>query len=96
MTPRVGDDFKQWDPPGGGDRALGVVDFAICPHLAPEASPGTRMAEAEPGRPTIDVPAYAIDDETAIVWVDGEVEVVSEGNWKLFAPTGDTPNRAAS
>jgi dipeptidase E len=29
-------------------------------------------------------PAYAIDDETAIKVVDGEVEVVSEGQWRLF------------
>jgi len=33
------------------------------------------------------VPAYAIDDETAITVVDGAVEVVSEGHWKLFAPS---------
>jgi dipeptidase E len=32
------------------------------------------------------VPAYAIDDETAIKVTDGSVEVVSEGNWKLFIP----------
>jgi dipeptidase E len=31
-------------------------------------------------------PAYAIDDETAIKVVDGAVEVVSEGHWKLFTP----------
>ena len=30
------------------------------------------------------VPAYAIDDETAIKVVDGAVEVVSEGHWRLF------------
>jgi hypothetical protein len=33
------------------------------------------------------VPAYAIDDETAIKVVDDSVEVVSEGHWKLFART---------
>jgi dipeptidase E len=32
------------------------------------------------------VPAYAIDDETAIQVTDGTVEVVSEGHWKRFAP----------
>jgi dipeptidase E len=31
-------------------------------------------------------PAYAIDDETAIKVVDGTVEVVSEGHWKLLTP----------
>ena len=34
-------------------------------------------------------PAYAIDDETAIKVVDGMVEVVSEGHWKLFSPSQD-------
>ena len=30
-------------------------------------------------------PAYAMDDETALKVVDGVVDVVSEGHWKLFA-----------
>jgi dipeptidase E len=33
------------------------------------------------------VPAYAIDDETAIKVTDDTVEVVSEGHWKLFTPS---------
>ena len=32
------------------------------------------------------VPCYAIDDQTAINVVDGAVEVISEGQWKLFTP----------
>jgi dipeptidase E len=32
------------------------------------------------------VPTYAIDDETAIKVVDGTIDVVSEGHWKLFTP----------
>lgn len=31
--------------------------------------------------------SYAIDDQTAIKVIDGEVEVVSEGHWKLFSPS---------
>jgi dipeptidase E len=30
------------------------------------------------------VPAYAIDEQTAITIVDGSVEVVSEGQWRKF------------
>ena len=30
------------------------------------------------------VAGYAIDDQTAIRVTDGDVEVVSEGHWKLF------------
>jgi hypothetical protein len=47
MTPRIGEDFVGWKPPGGDDRTLGIVDFSICPHLAPEGMPGNSMAEAE-------------------------------------------------
>lgn len=82
MTPEVGDDFIHWRPPGGDDRTLGVVDFSICPHLAPDGMPGNSMAEAEQWAAGIAGPAYAIDDQTAITVVDGTVEVVSEGTWR--------------
>jgi dipeptidase E len=85
MTPRVGKDFVQWTPPTGDDSTLGLVDFAICPHLAPDGMPGNSMAEAEAWAATIPGPKYVIDDETAIEVVDGEVRVVSEGQWKLLA-----------
>jgi dipeptidase E len=84
MTPRIGEDFVQWKPPTGGDETLGLVDFSICPHLAPDGQPGNTMAEAEQWAAGIDGPAYAIDDETAIQVVDGAVEVISEGNWRLL------------
>lgn len=42
------------------------------------------MADAERRAAGMSVPAYAIDDQTAIKVVDDTVEVVSEGNWKLF------------
>jgi dipeptidase E len=85
MTPEVGDDFIQWQPPNGDHSALGLVDFSICPHLAPDGMPGNSMAEAEQWAAGISGPAYVIDDQTAITVVDGAVEVVSEGQWKLLA-----------
>jgi dipeptidase E len=87
MTPRIGEDFVQWRPPTGDDTTLGIVDFSICPHLAQDGVPGNSMAEAERWAAEIPGPAYAIDDETAIKVVDGTVEVVSEGHWKLFTPS---------
>ena len=87
MTPRIGEDFVQWKPPTGGDETLGLVDFSICPHLAHEGLPGNTMADAERWAAGIEGPAYAIDDDTAIQVVDGTVEVVSEGNWRLFTPS---------
>jgi dipeptidase E len=86
MTPQVGDDFIQWLPPSGDKSTLGLVDFSICPHVNGEGNPGNTMAEAEEWAATIDGPAYAVDDETAFKVVDGEVEVVSEGQWRLLHP----------
>jgi dipeptidase E len=86
MTPRIGDDFKVWEPSGGGDTALGFVDFAIFPHLDCPVLPENTMAHAERWFAGLDVPAYAIDDDTALVWVDGEIEVVSgTGHWRYFS-----------
>jgi dipeptidase E len=85
MTPCIGEEFVTWKPPDGVDRALGVVDFSIFPHLDHENMPTNSMADAERWAAAIPGPAYAIDDQTAIKVVDGTIEVVSEGHWKLFA-----------
>ena len=84
MTPRIGADFVGWKPPTGDDRTLGVVDFSIFPHVDHPALPENTMDAAEKWAVDIAGPAYAIDDETAIQVVDGAVEVISEGHWKLF------------
>ena len=84
MTPRIGEDFVGWRPPTGDDSTLGVVDFSICPHLAPDGMPGNSMAAAERWAARIAGPAYAMDDQSAITVVDGAVEVVTEGQWRYF------------
>lgn len=78
--------------PAGSDmaleanRALGLVDFTLYPHLDHEDMPDASLANIEQWASAIPVPTYAIDDETAIKVVDDTVEVVSEGHWKRFAP----------
>ena len=48
MAPRIGQDFAGWTPPSGGDdTTLGVVDFAIFPHLDHKDLPWNTMAKAE-------------------------------------------------
>jgi dipeptidase E len=85
MTPRVGETFVESKPSiTGDDIALGLVDFSIFPHLDHPDLPENTMADAESWAAGIGVPAYAIDDETAIQVVDGIVKVVSEGHWKFF------------
>jgi dipeptidase E len=84
MTPNIGEDVVLWRPPAGGDEALGLVDFAIFPHVDHENMPDNSMAEAEKWAAGLPVPAYAIDDQTAIRVTDGTVDVVSEGHWRFF------------
>jgi dipeptidase E len=86
MAPNVGEEPIIWKPPGGGDRALGLVDFSMFPHVDHEDLPDNSMANAEKWAAKLPVPGYAIDDQTAIKVVDGTVEVVSEGHWKRFVP----------
>ena len=86
MTPRIGEDFVGWKPPTGSDSTLGIVDFSIFPHLDHPLLPENTMADAERWAAGMPVPAYAIDDQTAIMVTEGAVEVISEGHWKLFTP----------
>jgi dipeptidase E len=60
----------------------GLVDFAIIPHVEYDDHHDVANAEKWAGR--LPVPAYAIDDATAVTVIDGTVEVISEGHWKLF------------
>jgi dipeptidase E len=67
-------------------QGVGLVDFAVIPHLEHPHHPDASLANAEKWAAHIPAPTYAIDDETAISVVDGVARVVSEGQWKLFQP----------
>ena len=84
MAPNIGEDFVGWRPPTGGDETLGLVGFAIFPHLYNPDLPDNIMANAETWAAKLSVPAYAIDDQTAFKVTDDGVDVISEGNWCLF------------
>jgi len=85
MAPNVGEQFIGWRPPTGNDEGLGLVNFAMFPHLDDEELQGKSMACAEEWAASLPVPGYAIDGQTAIKVTDGAVEVVSQGHWKRFA-----------
>jgi dipeptidase E len=89
VTPPIGvyDDPQLHDPllkESRSDRLLGLVDFTLLPHLDADFLPERSLADAENWAAGITIPAYAIDDQTAIQVVDGVVDVISEGHWKLF------------
>jgi dipeptidase E len=64
----------------------GFVDFAMIPHLNHPDHEDASLANAAKWASMLPVPVYAIDDETAIQVTDGNIEVISEGDWKLFSP----------
>jgi dipeptidase E len=81
----------QFVPPGsdrgrGAERALGLVDFTVYPHLGDPEMEDTTPENIGSWASGIPVPTYAIDDATAIQVADDRVDVISEGDWKLFTP----------
>jgi dipeptidase E len=86
LAPSIGEDFVRWTPPNDGDDTLGLVEFAMFPHVDHEKMPDNTLANAEKWAARMPVLGYAIDDQTAIRVTEGIVEVVSEGHWKLFTP----------
>jgi dipeptidase E len=68
----------------GSDRALGLVDFVIRPHLNADYFPAITLENAERWALEAGVPLYAFDDQSALKVVDGRIEVISEGEWRLF------------
>jgi len=83
---RFGTTYGNHMLPAESDKSLGLVDFALHPHLDHEWFPKNSLANLEKLAATLPVPSYLIDDQTAIKVTDGIVEVVSEGHWKLFTP----------
>jgi dipeptidase E len=80
------DEYEEAAPKNAGSAwGMGLVGFAIRPHLNADYFPvAVDMPMMERAAAKLDYPLYAIDDETAIKVVDGQVEVVSEGEWRLF------------
>ncbi len=85
-APIFGETYDDPDTPFVIDKGLGLVDFALLPHLDHEDHPESSTAKVERMAAAVPVPTYGIDDQTAIKVADGIVEVVSEGHWKRFTP----------
>jgi dipeptidase E len=82
VTPSFGETYN--DRRTAGYRGLALVDFALGVHLDHPSMPDNSLANVQEWAAGVPVPTYGIDDETAIKVVDGTVEVISEGHWKLF------------
>ena len=94
VTPSLGETYNDRDT--RGYRPLALVDFAMGVHLDHPSMPDNSLANYEAWAAGIPVPTYAIDDATAIRVVDGSLEVISEGHWKLLHPERATEPRRAT
>ena len=65
-------------------RGAGLTDFAVIPHFNNPDFQDACGLNAEKWAAKIPAAVYAIDEQTAIKVAAGEVEVVSEGQWKFF------------
>lgn len=66
------------------DEGMGFVNFHFRPHLNSEYFTKVRVEYLEEQVQELSEPIYALDDESALKIEDGEIEVVSEGSWKLI------------
>ncbi|MBC9796025.1 Type 1 glutamine amidotransferase-like domain-containing protein [Sinomicrobium weinanense] len=87
---RYGTTYGNHTLPAETDKSLGLLDFALHPHLNHEWFPENTLANLEKLAATLPVPSYAIDDQTALKVTGNAIEVVSEGQWKLFTPDKTT------
>lgn len=98
LAPNIGQEFVNWRPPTGtctagdgngdsdGDKTLGLVDFAMFPHLDNPDLPKNTLEVAEKWVAKLGMPGYVIDDDTALEVTDETVEVISEGHWRVLTP----------
>lgn len=63
-----------------------LVEFAIIPHFDHKDHPDASLNNAKKWASMLSVPVYAIDDQSAIKVTGDNIEIVSEGDWKLFKP----------
>lgn len=66
------------------EEGLGLVDFFVEPHANNQHFPQLTFGAVKEESKRTTLPMYALDDQSAIKIVDGEVTVVSEGEWKKF------------
>lgn len=79
------DEFdEEMSSDAGSARTLGLVDFVIRPHLGADYFPQATLENVEKWAAKAAAPLYALDDQSALKVVDGNVEAISEGTWKLF------------
>jgi dipeptidase E len=70
---------------------FGLFDWYLKPHLNSRSFPNRTPAWFEKAAAKLDCPVYAIDDDSAVRVRGDEIDVVSDGEWRLLnAPAPET------
>ena len=64
--------------------SLGLVDFYIFPHFNSEEFPRVNSDEINKLIKQIQMPIYALDNDSAVVVNEDKIKIVSEGKWEKF------------
>ena len=79
------EEYDELGPKGqSAGRAAGLVNFVVRPHYGRVRFPGDPDEIFDTIVQEIKAPLYAIDDASAVKVIDDQIDVVSEGTWKLF------------
>jgi len=63
---------------------IGMFDWYLKPHMNSASFPNRTPAWFEKAAAKLDFPVYALDDDSAVRVRGGEVDVVSDGEWRLL------------
>lgn len=77
-------EFIYLDEDGKHHNGLNYIDFNFRPHLNSPDFPKAREKFLKEIAGKFNEDMYAMDDESGIVWIDGDIEIVSEGKWIRF------------
>ncbi len=78
-------EYNEAAPKGFGmHKTLPLMNGQIRPHVNSDYFTDLTFESVRKVAETLDVPVYAIDDSCAVQVVDGKVEVVGGGEWKIF------------
>ncbi len=67
---------------------LSLVSFAVVPHLNSQSFPNARSENIQQFARGVSYPIYALDDRSAIEFIDGRMRVVSTGEYKAYNTRG--------
>ena len=77
-------EYLYGDEAPNAPRGLSYVDFNFRPHLNAPDFPRVRDKNLRKVAKRLHSDLYALDNNSAIIWIDGKAKVVSEGKWRLY------------